>query len=153
MPAHEVLELQEFFEKYNISNSAMKKASGMSYQHLSKILAGKQVGKVLITINLVTGAFKIHHPDIASGKLNINLLNKEEPHMDNATISDFCEHMKITPAILAKACGVESQYIYNLKNRSKQLHIVRHDAETGDVQLIRTEKIMCKGNLRRERHG
>ena len=73
--------------------------------------------------------------------------------IDNATIEDFCEHMQITPSVLAKACGVDNQYIYNLKSRRKQLHIVRHNRETGDVQLIRTEKIMCHGNLRKNRHG
>ena len=69
----------------------------------------------------------------------------------DSEIGEFCEKMNIKPSDLAKACGIESQYIYNMKNRRKQPHVVRHNAETGSVELIRTERIMCHGNLNRSR--
>ena len=78
MKKTEVMELQDFIKKYKITNAAMHKCSGMSYQYLNKVMAGKQKGKVMIGCNMKTGAFRVHHPDIAAGKLDTDLFKNGE---------------------------------------------------------------------------
>ncbi len=78
MKKTEVMELQDFIKKYKITNAVMHKCSGMSYQYLNKVITGKQAGKVMISCNMKTGAFRVHHPDIAAGKLDTDLLKQGE---------------------------------------------------------------------------
>ena len=72
-------------------------------------------------------------------------------NVTESTIIDFCEKMGIGPAAIANACGVERQYINNFKYKFKHPHIVRYNEVTGDISVVKTEKIMCSGNLNRKR--
>lgn len=72
-------------------------------------------------------------------------------NMTESTIGEFCTRMKIGPAAIARACGVERQYINDFKNKRLHPHIIRYNEDTGDIAVIKTEKIMCSGNLNRER--
>ncbi len=78
MKNKEVMELPDFIKKYKITNAVMHKCSGMSYQYLNKVITGKAVGKVMISCNIKTGAFRVHHPDIAAGKLDTDLFKQGE---------------------------------------------------------------------------
>ena len=72
-------------------------------------------------------------------------------NVTESTIEKFCEDMNIGPAAIANACSVERQYINNFKHKFKQPHIVRYNEKTGDIWVVKTEKIMCSGNLTRKR--
>ena len=66
------------------------------------------------------------------------------------SIDEFCKKMRIGPSALASACGINRQYIYDLKNIRKHQYVIRHNAANNDIQIIKTEKIMCYGNLKKE---
>ena len=72
-------------------------------------------------------------------------------NVTESTIEEFCKKMQIGPAAIANACGVDRQYINDFKNKRKHQHIVRYNQETGDISVVKTEKIMCHGNLNRKR--
>ena len=78
-------------------------------------------------------------------------MGKSKEKVTDCTIKEFCERMGIGPAAVANACGVEKQYINNIKTRLKHPHVVRYDEKTGDIQIVKVEKIMCHGNLNRKR--
>lgn len=67
------------------------------------------------------------------------------------TIDEFCKKMNIGPSALASVCGVNRQYIYDLKNIRKHHYVVRHNESSNDIRIIKTEKTMCHGNLKKER--
>lgn len=71
-------------------------------------------------------------------------------NMTESTIGEFCKKMDIGPAAIANACGVDRQYINDFKNKRKHQHIVRYNEDTGDISVVKTEKIMCSGNLKRK---
>lgn len=82
----------------------------------------------------------------------------DETIYENATkggkelsINEFCKAKNVTLAELARVCGTTKQNINNLQTRAKHPHVVRYDEKTGDVQIVKVEKIMCHGNLKRKR--
>ncbi len=66
-----------------------------------------------------------------------------------SSIDEFCESMGIGPTELARIVGVHKMTINNYKSVTKADHIVRHTPRTGDIEIVRTETIMAKGNIKK----
>ena len=82
MSHREKMELPDFIDKYAIPHSAIHKQSGISYQHLNKIIERRETSKVYISVNLISGRFRIFHGDIGGGKLNTDLFKDRDTAND-----------------------------------------------------------------------
>ena len=78
-------------------------------------------------------------------------MSKKKSEIVELTFSEFKKKTGVGPAELARICGTEKQYVNGYKNRLKGDHVIRYSEETGDVQVVKVEKIMCHGNLNRKR--
>ena len=63
------------------------------------------------------------------------------------TIEEFYESQGIGPTELARISGVNKMTINNYKTVTKSNHVVRFDKKTGDFEIVRTEKVMARGNV------
>jgi DNA-binding IclR family transcriptional regulator len=70
-----------------------------------------------------------------------------------STIEEFCERQELKPSELASLAGVHKMSIHNYSTVLKSNHIVRHDQKTGDFQIVRTEIVMCSGNVKTTKGG
>lgn len=70
-----------------------------------------------------------------------------------STIEEFCESQGIGPSALARLADVDKMTIHNYKAVTKANHIVRHNQKTGDFEIVRTEMVMCKGNVKPTKGG
>lgn len=66
-------------------------------------------------------------------------------------IPDFCEYNDIGPSEFGRLMGVTKQLVHKFKTTYKGALEVRHDEKTGHFELIRVEKILGSGELKRKR--
>ena len=70
------------------------------------------------------------------------------------SIEELEEKKGIGPSLLGRLCGDDKQSINRIKNkvsgRVNQPHVVRYNEKTGEIQIVKCEKIVGVGNLNGE---
>lgn len=69
------------------------------------------------------------------------MAEKNEDAVSTCSIAEFCKRAGIYKAELARRMDVEKQQVSNWE---KVDYFVRYNTETGDVQVIRAEKLIKK---------